>query len=179
MMKNRERETMKKALIVAAVLMMAVGGARAQTGVYAGFAASDYHVANVGWQYGPVFGVYFQPWGAPLLRAGVDVRASLLGSGNTKVDSILVGPRVQIHPHVVPLMPYAEILIGGGHVNLGQGSAAVNKTSIEYQVAGGIDMTIFPRLDWRIAEVSWGSVQNVGTSVKPGTVTTGLVLRLP
>ena len=56
---------------------------------------------------------------------------------------------------------------------------AINKTSIEYQVAGGVDMTIFPRLDWRIAEISWGSVQNVGASVKPSTVTTGLVLRLP
>jgi hypothetical protein len=178
-MKVCERESMKKAFILAAMLMMCVGGAHAQAGVYAGFAASDYHVANVGWQYGPVFGVYYQPWGAPLLRAGVDVRASLLGSGNEKVDSILVGPRVQIHPHVVPLMPYGEILIGGGHVNLGQGSAAVDKTAAEYQVVGGVDMTVFPRLDWRIAEISWGSVQNVGSSVKPATVTTGLVLRLP
>jgi hypothetical protein len=157
---------------------MAVASARAQAGVYAGFAASNYHTPNVGWQYGPVFGVYFQPWAAPFVRAGLDVRASLLGSGNAKLDSVLVGPRVQIHPRVVPLMPYAEILIGGGHVNLGQGSAAVDKTGAEYQVVGGIDMTIFPRLDWRIAEYSWGSVQSVG-DVKPSTVTTGLVLRLP
>ncbi|MFZ0631055.1 MAG: hypothetical protein WA399_08105 [Acidobacteriaceae bacterium] len=170
---------MRKVFVLVAMLTMCLGAARAQAGVYAGFAASDYHVPNVGWQYGPVFGVYYQPWAAPFIRAGLDVRGSLLGSGNEKVDSILVGPRVQIHPHVVPLMPYGEILIGGGHVNLGQGSAAVNKTAAEYQVVGGIDMTVFPRLDWRVAEVSWGSVQNVGTSVKPMTVTTGLVLRLP
>jgi len=170
---------MRRALILAAVLLVTAGSARAQAGVYAGFSASDYHVPNVGWQYGPTFGVYFQPWAAPLVRAGVDLRASLLGTGNTKVDSILVGPRVQIHPHVVPLMPYGEILIGGGHVNLGQGSAAIDKTGAEYQVAGGVDMTIFPRLDWRIAEYSWGSVENLGTNVRPGTVTTGLVLRLP
>lgn len=165
--------------MLAAVLMVTVGSARAQLGVYAGFSASNYHVPNVGWQYGPTFGVYFQPWAAPSLRAGVDVRASLLGTGSEKVDSILVGPRVQIHPHVLPLMPYGEILFGGAHVNIGQGSAHTDKTAIEYQVAGGVDMTIFPRLDWRIAEYSWGSVQNVGMSVKPGTVTTGLVLRLP
>jgi hypothetical protein len=170
---------MKKAFVLIAMLAVAAGSARAQAGVYAGFAASDYHVANVGWQYGPVFGVYYQPWGAPLLRAGVDVRGSLLGSGDTKLDSILVGPRVQIHPHVVPVMPYAEILVGGGHVSLGEGDAKTDKTSTEYQVLGGIDMTIFPRLDWRIAEYSWGSVQNVGSSVTPSTVTTGLVLRLP
>lgn len=169
---------MKRLLVLLAMLAMTVCGARAQAGVYAGFAASDFHVPNVDWQYGPVFGVYYQPWGAPLMRAGVDVRASLLGSGTSRIDSILVGPRVQIHPHVVPLMPYAEILLGGGHVTLGQGSAAIDKTGVEYQVAGGIDMTIFPRLDWRIAEYSWGSVQNVG-DVKPQTVTTGLVLRLP
>jgi hypothetical protein len=168
----------KKVFVLVVMLTMGVGAARAQAGVYAGFAASDYHVPNVGWQYGPLFGVYYQPWGAPFLRAGLDVRASLLGSGSEKVDSILVGPRVQIHPHVVPVMPYAEILIGGSHVNVGQGSAVIDKTGAEYQVVGGIDMTIFPRLDWRIAEVSWGSVQNAG-DVKPATVTTGLVLRLP
>jgi len=165
--------------MLAAVLMVTAGSARAQVGVYAGFSASDYHMPNTGWQYGPTFGAYFQPWAAPFIRAGVDVRASLLGSNTEKVDSILVGPRVQIHPHVLPLMPYGEILIGGAHVNVGEGSANTDKTAIEYQVAGGLDMTIFPRLDWRIAEYSWGSVQNVGESVKPGTITTGLVLRLP
>lgn len=170
---------MKRVLVLLAMLAMATGAARAQTGVYAGFAASDFRVPNVGWQYGPQFGVYFQPFGVPFVRAGVDVRASLLGSGNTKIDSILAGPRVQLHPHVVPLMPYAEVLIGGGHVNLGEGAAATNKTGVEYQAAGGLDMTIFPRLDWRIAEYSWGAVENIGMSVKPSTVTTGLVLRLP
>lgn len=169
---------MKRWWALAAVLMIAAGGARAQTGVYVGFAASDFRVPNVGWQYGPIFGVYAQPWGAPFVRAGVDVRASLLGSGTTKIDSVLAGPRVQLHPHVVPLMPYAEVLLGGAHVNLGQGSASTVKTGLEYGFAGGIDMTIFPRLDWRIAEYSWGSVQNAGDA-KPSTVTTGLVLRLP
>ena len=121
MMDIGERGSVKKLVVLIAMLAGVAGSAGAQTGVYAGFSASDYHVAHVGWQYGPLFGVYFQPWGAPFVRAGVDVRASLLGTGDTKVDSILAGPRVQLHPRVVPLMPYAEILLGGGHVNLGRG----------------------------------------------------------
>ena len=95
---------------------------------------------------------------------------------------MVVGARVQPKPLglVTPRLvdgPLQEIppetLFGGSHVNVGQGSAPIDKTAAEYQVVGGIDMTIFPRLDWRMAEVSWGSVQNAG-DVKPMTVTTGL-----
>ena len=71
------------------------------------------------------------------------------------------------------------IAVNGAAGRMGRTVAALARERADLQVVGGIDMTIFPRLDWRIAEVSWGSVQNVGTSVKPSTVTTGLVLRLP
>jgi len=170
---------MKRLMLAAGLCMACSGGAGAQTAVYAGFSASDFHLANVNWQYGPTFGLYYDHWGLGPLKAGVDVRASLLGVGTEKITSVLAGPRVQLQPRVVPLMPYAEVLIGGGHADIGQGVAHVDKTEVEYQVLGGLDATIFPHLDWRIVDYSWGDVTNLGEPLRPSTLSTGLVLRLP
>jgi hypothetical protein len=54
------------------------------------------------------------------------------------------------------------------------------RLSIEYQLLGGLDITVLPRIDWRIVEYSYGgfSVPN-SADYHPRTFTTGLVLRLP
>jgi len=169
----------KLLLLLFAVLAAVPFSAHAQTAVYAQFSASDFHKPNIGWQYGPTFGLYYDHWGVPFLRAGVDLRASFLGSGSTVEDVGLIGPRVQLHPHVVPLMPYAEVLGGVAHVQIGQGSAQINGNEFAYQALAGLDLTIFPRLDWRVAEYSWGGVQSLNQSFNPTTISTGLVLRLP
>lgn len=169
----------KRLLYLAVMLLCGSCCTQAQTAVYGAFSASNFNVPHVGWQYGTTFGLYYDPWGVPFVRAGLDARASFLGSGNAKLDSGLVGPRLQLHPHIIPLMPYAEVLIGGGHVTVGQGLAQTDQTGFEYQFVGGVDMTVLPRLDWRVAEYSWGLVSNLNQSVQPSTVSTGLVLRLP
>lgn len=86
---------------------------------------------------------------------------------------------MQIHPHVVPIMPYGEALIGAAHVNVGQGVANTNKTGAEYQLVGGVDLTVLPHLDWRVVDYSWGDVLNVGLTIHPQTLSTGVVVRLP
>ena len=154
-------------------------GARAQTAIYAGYSASDFHEPNVGWKEGPMFGVYYDHWGVPFVKVGVDARASFIGSGSTVDDSGFIGPRLQLHPHVLPLMPYAEGLIGAAHAEFGQGLAQRSGTNFAFQWNAGLDMTIFPRLDWRVAEYSWSSVKGLGVNFRPTTLTTGLVLRLP
>lgn len=172
---------MKRMLGVFALLIFAASCAQAQTGLYGSVSGSNYDVGNVGWQYGSTFGIYYDHWGGPFVRAGLDVRAVLLGSGNKKMDSVLMGPRLQfhIHPSIVPLMPYVEALGGGTRVTLGQGSAFIDQTGPEFQLVGGLEMILLPRLDWRVAEYSWGSVLNVGRTMQPSTLSTGLVLRLP
>jgi hypothetical protein len=172
---------MKRMLGVFALLILAASCAQAQTGIYGAFSTSNYDVGNVGWQYGSTFGMYYDHWGGPFLRAGIDVRAVLLGAGNKKLDSGLIGPRLQlhVHPRVLPIMPYVEALGGGARVTLGQGSAYMDESGPEVQLVGGLEMILLPRLDWRVAEYSWGSVLNVGRTMRPSTLSTGLVLRVP
>jgi hypothetical protein len=152
---------------------------QAQTGVYGAFSAANYNLPNIGWKYGPTFGLYSEPFGVPFVKVGLDIRASLLGSGNEKLDSILGGVRVQLHPHVVPVMPYAEALGGLAHVNVGQGAAFTNANGFQYQLLGGVDVTLAPDLDWRAVEYAWGSVRTTGEDFDPQMVSTGIVVRLP
>jgi hypothetical protein len=61
------------------------------------------------------------------------------------------------------------------------GSSGVqdSETKFSYQIVGGLDYTVFPRIDWRVAEISWGTLRAFGTNVNPTTVSTGIVIRLP
>lgn len=151
---------------------------RAQTGVYAAFSASDFQ-AGVGRQYGPTFGVYHDMWHLPVAGIGFDLRATLLGSGSTKAYMGLVGPHLQIRPHVVPLMPYVEGLVGAGDVEVGGGGSTVSNTSVAYEGVIGVDWTILPRIDWRVIEFSAGGFSSASASISPRTLSTGLVLRIP
>lgn len=165
--------------LIASFLAFFSLAASAQTGVYAEFSASDFNTPNVGRQYGPTFGLYHNVWRPPFLGIGFDARATLLGSGDTKAYMGFVGPRLQLRPRVIPLMPYVEGLVGAGNVHVGEGVAVVDKTAIAYEGAVGVDWTIFPRLDWRVIEYAAGGFSSINASISPRTLSTGLVLRLP
>jgi hypothetical protein len=151
--------------------------AKAQLGVYANFSAAHLTSPNAPWIYGPTLGAYYDGMHLPLVNFGADLRASILGSGgNTQVDSGMIGARAVIHAPLLPIKPYGEMLIGAAHVQTGQGFGATNKTAFEYAALGGADLTIFPRLDWRVVEYqySWfagGPQQQM--------LSTGLVFRVP
>jgi len=153
--------------------------ATAQVGVYGEFSATKLNVPNTSWIYGPTFGGYLDKGHFWVFSSGVDARGAILGSGSTTLDSGLVGPRVVLRPHLLPIQPYAEALIGAGHADYGQGVAHVSATKFQYQFLGGLDLTILPRIDWRVVEFSYGGLSGLGSSFNPKTISTGIVVRLP
>ncbi len=78
-------------------------------------------------------------------------------------------------------MPYVEALVGAGQADAGrEGSGAyTSATKFEYNFVGGVDYTFFPRLDWRVAEFSYGGLSSFAGSFNPRTLLTGIVFRLP
>jgi hypothetical protein len=152
--------------------------AHAQTGIYAEFGASKVDALSNDWIYGPTFGVYHDFYSLPVFHLGADLRGNVLGiSQTTTLTSGMLGPRVSLHPRVLPAMPYLEAMGGIGHYDYGnrQGSS----TQFEYQFLAGIDDTVLPRLDWRIVEFSYGGLSALNGTLHPKTLSTGLVLRLP
>jgi hypothetical protein len=153
--------------------------ASAQIGLYGTFSAANFNVPNTGWQYGSTFGIYDNHWSIPFFALGVDGRGTVVGTGSTSIVSGLVGPRLVFKPHVLPIMPYVEGLVGAGHAEAGEGSARSSATKFEYNFVGGVDYTFFPRLDWRVVEFSYGGLSSFPTSFNPRTLSTGIVFRLP
>jgi hypothetical protein len=163
------------ALLFAAFLTVT---ASAQTGLYVEYGASKVDAPSNNWIYGPTFGLYHDFFSVPLVHVGGDLRGSVLGvSQTTTIGSGEIGPRVSLHPRVLPTMPYLEALAGIGHYDYGANQPS--NTQFEYQFLAGMDITVFPHLDWRIVEFSYGGLSAFNGTLHPKTLSMGLVLRLP
>ena len=171
-----------------AAMGVLLGGAatvRAQTAIYAEFTGGKIDAAHTDWMYGPTIGLYHDN-GLGLIALGYDVRGSFLRRGNTNgpdtnesLNTLEIGARIAATPHVLPIKPYAEALVGYGGLTVGQGSARESASHATYQFLGGVDFTFFPRLDWRVVEFSYGRLTGLGDTYAPKTLSTGLVFRLP
>ena len=96
------------------------------------------------------------------------------GDFATNSRSFTAGPRLALHFPVFPLKPYSEILIGQtSYDKTSSGFKPGGNFSASY--VGGIDTTIFPHLDWRIFDFTYGLDTQGGARRK--ALTTGLVVR--
>jgi len=168
--------TRYRSLLLFALLLLAPAALRAQIGVYAGFSGAPVGGAiGTNWAYGPLVGIYKQSgYAANLVSVGADLRASFLTRNGFHYYTGAVGPRIAFKAPVLPFRPYLEGLVGVGNVQ--NGSGAGSSTNLNYQVVGGLDTTIFPRLDWRVVEFSYSAVTSQSVNAK--ILTTGLVLRI-
>ena len=172
--------------VVGAGLLLGAGGAGfGQTAIYGEFTGGKVSAANTDWMYGPTIGLYHDN-GLGLIALGYDVRGSFLRRGDThgadsseSLNSVEVGVRAAVTPHVLPIKPYVEALVGYGGLTVGQGVARESASHAAYQFLGGVDLTFFPRLDWRVVEFSYGRLSGLGDTYAPKTISTGLVFRLP
>ncbi len=169
---------MNKYLVVPAFLVLAVLPGHAQLGVYAGFTTSKLDVANTNRTNGGTFGAFYDNHHFPLINFGLDVRGVLVNSDSvTKVTAVTAGPRAVFHLPLVPVHPYVEGLVGGAHVQTGQGVARYDGTNLAAGFAAGADLTILPYISWRVLDYSYTRLPGPGTS--QNNLTTGLVLRIP
>ena len=169
----------------AAVLLGAARGGRAQTAIYGEFTGGRVPAANTALMFGPTVGLYHDK-GLGLIALGYDVRGTFLRRGDTRgsgsnqsLNMVEVGVRAAVTPHVLPIKPYVEALVGYGGLTTGQGAARQDGSHATYQFLGGLDLTFLPRLDWRVVEFSYGRLSGLGDAYAPKTLSTGLVFRLP
>jgi hypothetical protein len=147
-------------LLLLTVLFFLPLAALAQTGVYGEFSGAGLGVGDK--VYGGTFGLYSDAIHAAVVSLGFDVRGEFLTGNGQSLNSGLGGLRLAAHPQVLPLKPYVEALGGVGHADTVLGSS----THAEYRIAGGVDWTIFPRIDWRVVDVSRGaSTRNIRQTV--------------
>jgi hypothetical protein len=157
------------------LLLILTSSAHAQLGLYGGFSAANTNIPNSKWLYGTTFGGYYNAIHVPLVNLGLDARVSILDGSNT-VNG-LIGPRAELH---IPILkPYVEGQIGASRISGGQGAFAFSDTVFSYGFAAGADVTIFPRLDWRVVDYNYIRSPDAIRGTNQDVLTTGLVLRLP
>jgi hypothetical protein len=164
--------------------------ASAQVGIYGQFNAVHASTSgtnlyeSTGWFVGPTAGVYYDFLHLGPVGIGADLRGSYLFQSPQKYRSILFGLRLAVKPPVLPLRPYIQGSVGvGGSTRSGLGGNGVlYNNKFQYQVVGGIDYTLVPHLDWRVAELGYGRSAGISSGgPTPGvnlfTISTGVVFR--
>ena len=167
-------------LLAVSIFLFSPFALHAQLGLYGAFTAQNLGIPNdSGYAlYGGTFGAYLASGRLAILSLGVDLRGSFSKSNGNSFDSGSIGPRLALNTHILPLQPYVEGTIGLGNLELAGGPGS--GTKFEYQVLGGLDFTIFPRIDWRVAEYSYGGLSAINNyNYHPKSLSTGIVLRLP
>ena len=182
-------------LSIASALLAAstVAIASAQVGVYGKFTAV--HIPTItngpnyffpGWFYGPGGGVYFNLVHLGPISLSGDVRGDYLYQSPQRYRDVLFGVRVGAKAPIIPLRPYVQIAAGIGGPSTGgvQNSSRVYSNKFQYWIIGGVDHTVLPHIDWRIAEIGYGHMTGVSSSPPATganlfTLSTGAVVRLP
>jgi hypothetical protein len=159
-------------LLLAVFLLLAPAALHAQIGVYGAFTGASFSNAPNDIGYGGMVGAYKQS--GHVIGTGLDLRGTFVGRDGFHYNTFAVGPRIAFKPRVIPLTPYVEGLIGLANYNSGKNTSSTNH--LNYQVLGGLDATVLPRIDWRVVDVAYSGVAS--QSVKAVTFSTGLVIRI-
>ena len=137
---------------------------------------------------GLVVGGYLEVYQAPKFVVSLDLRDAIEAGNNASLNSFLFGVRVAGRPERSAFKPYAQASVGDGRTRAPHTSIVTNQ--FVYDVAAGVDRTLSKHVDWRIAEVGYGSVSTINSSMfsssTPSTpashllnFSAGLVFRIP
>jgi hypothetical protein len=195
-------------LLAALSVVFLASFARAQLGIYgtvsvqrmSGIVGSPVTTPGVAYNdtvdpLGGTGGIYYDFKNFGPVRLGGDVRGSIVtthrggladsnGAG-ARINSGLGGVRASFRTPLPYLKPYLEAAVGIGRSNYGvlTGNTGVElRNNFEYHLYGGLDLKLFPIMDFRVAEFGYGGLDAFGTGTHNyplKSVSTGVVFHLP
>jgi hypothetical protein len=178
-------------LTVLLALAINTAYAHAQIGIYGAFNTVRLNASSVSisaqtaaWYTGAEAGVYYNFLHMGPVALGADLRGDLLTGNQQKYRSALFGLRLAANPPLLPIRPYVQASIGAGgasHSGL-NGAGTIYSEKFQYLVAGGVDYTLVPHVDFRVVEVGYGRMTGISSGGTAPTstlvsVSTGLVVR--
>jgi hypothetical protein len=115
---------------------------------------------------------------AHLSKADVsaDVRDAIQHGNNASINSFMAGLRLAAHPMAFGLKPYGQFSVGAGRTRPPLSDA--HTTRLQYGIYGGLDKSLNKHVDWRIVEISYGSVATISNSTFgiPPTIPSSTIL---
>jgi hypothetical protein len=133
------------------------------------------------------FGGYYNFAHYAKMDVGADMRDTLQHGNNASLNSFMVGLRVAAKPMAFNLKPYGQLSAGAGRTRPPLSNAHIER--LEYGIYGGVDKPLNKHVDWRIVEISYGSLTTISSATFLGTTpipaarvlgfSTGFVFRIP
>ena len=115
------------------------------------------------------FGAYYDFAHFSKADVGVDLRDAFEHGNNASLNSFLVGLRLAAKPMSFGgLKPYAQFSVGEGRTKAPKSDAHINR--LQYGVFVGVDKALAKHVDWRIVEVSYGSVDTISSHTFGGPI---------
>ena len=145
--------------------------AQARFAIYGTAGTERSGLPDTTWKLGGTFGFYLGLYHVGLLDVSVDARGDL----SSNINSGFVGPRLAIKVPFVPINPYGEFLFGiSTYPRTSAGISPASEFADRYVV--GLDTTIFPHIDWRVVDFSYG-INNSANGDHAKSLTSGFVIR--
>lgn len=113
------------------------------------------------------FGGYYEFAHYAKSDVSIDVRDAIQHGNNASLNSFLVGLRLAAKPMAYNLKPYGQLSVGAGRSKSPLSPVHISK--FQYGIFAGVDKPVNKHVDWRIVEVSYGSLTTVSSSIFGGT----------
>jgi|UPI00047C3D7A hypothetical protein len=137
--------------------------------------------------WGANIGGYYDFFHGKSVDAGVDIRDTLVGANNARLNSFLIGARVVAKNLSPSWRPYVQLSGGVGTTRAPHTSIHVSRAG--YGVFAGADYKLNRHIDLKVAEIGYGSLATVSSSAIGNTrasypsssllqISAGLVFRI-
>jgi hypothetical protein len=144
--------------------------AQARFAIYGTGGGEKSGLPNDDWHAAGTFGFYYGILHAAIIDLSVDARGDL----SSNIKSGFLGPRVAVKLPIIPVKPYGEFIFGVSTYSTPARLPISNDFAYRYVL--GLDTTILPHIDWRVADFSYG-INNSANGTHAKTLSSGLVVR--
>jgi hypothetical protein len=112
------------------------------------------------------FGGYYEFAHYSKFDVSADVRDAIQHGNSASLNSFMVGLRLAAHPMAFGLKPYGQFSVGAGRTRAPLSAAHINR--LQYAIFGGVDKPLNKHVDWRVLEVSYGSLLTISSQTFGG-----------
>jgi len=144
--------------------------AQARFAIYGTAGGEKSGLPNDDWHAAGTFGFYYGLYHFTPIDLSVDARGDL----SSNIKSGFLGPRVAVKLPIIPVKPYGEFIFGVSTYSTPAHLPIPNDFAYRYVV--GLDTTILPHIDWRVADFSY-AINNSANGTHAKTLSSGLVIR--
>ncbi len=142
-----------------------VSNSKADSGVFAFL--GDGSTSRMLW--GANIGGYYDRWHGEKYDAGIDIRDTIIGANNARLNNFLIGARVVAKSWSPNWRPYVQLSGGAGTTRAPHSTVKTSRAT--YGVFVGADYKLSRAIDLKAFEIGYGSLTTISSATVGSAVT--------